>query len=182
MLSSLTSAISRVAPGRAEQWDVIMPLRLGDGKAQRHDVEEGRIAARDTPAAKVVADGEAQLVAPDRQRPAGDQWLVGAAVGIRYSRLNIMSFFSGELVELDRHADRRAAGMGVEHVGAEPAVDRRHALARHLACDPKSRDEEHFLQRRGELRRRLMPQPALELRQDGLLRVPAHTDDEGKAE
>src|SRR5581483_10570348 len=129
----------------AEQWDVIMPLRLGDGKAQRHDVEKRRVANRDTPAAKVVADGKAQLVAPDRQRPAADQWLVGAAVGVRYSRLNIMGFFASELVELDRHADRRAAGMGIEHMGAEPAVDRRHALARDLGCDPKSRDEEHFL-------------------------------------
>jgi hypothetical protein len=27
-----------------------------------------------------------------------------------------------------------------------------------------------------------VPQPALELRQDGIARVPAHTDDEGKAE
>src|SRR6266545_4860124 len=123
MLSSLTSAIGRVAPGRAEQWDVIMPLRLGDGKAQRHDIEEGRIAARDTPAAKVVADGEAQFVAPDRQGPAADQGLVGAAVGVRYSRLNIMGFFSRKLVELDGDADGRTAGVGVEHVGAEPAVD-----------------------------------------------------------
>src|SRR6185369_7009905 len=145
-----------------------MPLRLGDGKAQRHDVEEGRIAYRDTPAAKVVADGEPQFVTPDRQRPTADQWLVGAAVSIRYSRLNIMSFFAGELVELDGDTDRRAAGMGVEHMGAEPAIDRRHALARHLACDPKSRDEEHFLQRRGELRRLIVPQPALELHQDGI--------------
>src|SRR4030095_12897795 len=100
MLASLTSAISRVAPGRAEQWDVIMPLRLGDGKAQRHDIEEWRIAARDPPAAKVVADGEAQFVAPDRQGPAANQGLVGAAVGIRYSRLNIVGFFAGELVRL----------------------------------------------------------------------------------
>src|SRR5436190_11336017 len=166
MLSSLTSAISRVAPGRAEQWDVIMPLRLGDGKAQRHDIEEGRIANRDTPAAKVVADGEAQFVAPDRQRPAADQWLVGAAVGIRYSRLNIMSFFADELVELDGDADGRTAGMGVENMGAEPAIDGRHALAGHLGCDPKSRDEEHFLQRGRELRRWIVPQPALELSQD----------------
>src|SRR5688572_9083388 len=108
-----------------------MPLRLGDGKAQRHDIEEWRIAACDTPAAKVVADGEAQFVPPDRQRPAADQWLVGAAVGIRYSRLNIMSFFASELVELDRHADSRTTGMGVEHMGAEPTVGVGHALTRH---------------------------------------------------
>src|SRR4029434_5672566 len=128
MLSSLTSAIGRVAPGRAEQWDVIMPLRLGDGKAQRHDIEEGRIAARDTPAAKVVADGETQLVAGDRQGQGADQRLVGAAVGIRYSRLNIMGFFTSELVELDGDADGRTARVGVEHMGAESVVERLAAL------------------------------------------------------
>src|ERR1700760_1921844 len=95
--SSLTSAIGRIAPGRAEQWDVIMPLRLGNGKAQRHDIEERRIAAFDTPAAKVVAHGKAQFVAPDRQWPAADQRLVGAAVGVRYSRFNTMANFAGEL-------------------------------------------------------------------------------------
>src|SRR3977135_2411779 len=96
--SSSTSAIGRIAPGRAEQRDVIMPLRLGDGKAQRHDIEEGRIAAVDTPAAKVVAHVKAQFIAPDRQRASADQRLVGAAVGVRYSRLNIMGFSAGELI------------------------------------------------------------------------------------
>src|SRR5215468_2391629 len=105
-----------------------MPLRLRDGKAQRHDIEERRIAGRNTPAAKVVADGEAQFVASDRQRPAADQRLVGAAVGIRYSRLYIVGLFAGELVELDRDANRRSAGMGIEHMGAEPAADLGHPL------------------------------------------------------
>ena len=159
-----------------------MPLRLRNGKAQRHDVEERRIAALDTPAAKMVADGEAQFVAPDRQGPAADQRLIGAAVGVRYSRLNIMGFFTGELVELDRDADGRTAGMGIEHMGAEPAVDVGHALARDLGCDPEPRDEEDFLHRRGILGRRIVPQPALELRQDRIPRVPAHADDEGNAE
>src|SRR5580704_10013525 len=109
MISSvlLTAAIGRIAPGRAEQWDVIMPFRLGNGKAQRHDIEEGRIAAVDTPAAKVVAHGKAQFVAPDRQRTSTDQRLVGAAVGIRYSRFNTMGFFARELVQFDGDADGR---------------------------------------------------------------------------
>src|SRR5882672_10336828 len=182
MLSSLTSAIGRVAPGRAEQRDVIMPLRLGDGKAQRHDIEEWWIATRDTPAAKVVADGKTQFITSNRQGLPADQRLIGAAVGIRYSRLNTMGFFAGELIEPDGDADGRTAGVRVEHMGAEPAVDNGHALARNLACDPESRDEEHFLQRRRELRREIVPRPALELRQDGIARVPAHTDDEGEAE
>src|SRR5215472_6245129 len=96
-----------------------MPLRLGNGKAQRHDVEERRIAGRDTPAAKVVADGEAQFVAADRQRATTDQRLVGAAVGVRYSRLNTVRFLPGKLVELDGNAHRRPTGVGVEHMRAE---------------------------------------------------------------
>ena len=142
------SAIGRIAPGRAEQRDVIMPLRLGDGKAQRHDIEEGRIAAVDTPAAKMVAHGEAQFVAPDRQadgrRSSG--WSVRPSAFV-ISRSNIMAHF------------RRRARAGstatptagrpawrVEHVGAEPAVHARHALARHLRRDAQPRDVEDFLQ------------------------------------
>src|SRR5471032_1933969 len=81
---SLTSAIGRIAPGRAEQRDVIMPLRLGNGKAQRHDVQEGRRPAFDSPAAIMVPDRKAQFVAPDRQRPVADQRPVRATVGVRY--------------------------------------------------------------------------------------------------
>ncbi len=72
--------------------------------------------------------------------------------------------------------------MGVEHVGAEPSVDPGHALARHLGRHAQPRDEEDLLQRRGELGRRVVAQPALELVQDRIARVPAHADDEGKAE
>ena len=88
-----------------------MPFRLGNGKAQRHDIEERRVAGFDTPAAKVVAHGEAQFIAPDRQGTTADQRLVGAAVGIRYSRFNTMSLFARELVQLDGNPDSRTAGM-----------------------------------------------------------------------
>src|ERR1700722_7376101 len=180
--SSLTSAIGRIAPGRAEQWDVIMPFRLGNGKAQRDDIEEGRIAALDTPAAKVVAHGKAQFVAPDRQGTPADQRLVGAAIGIRYSRFLTMGGFARELVELDGDADSRTAGMGIQDVGAEPAVHRRHALAGHLARDPEPRDEKDFLQGGRELGGGVVANPALELREDRIAAVATHADHEGKTE
>ena len=72
----------------------------------------------------MVAHREAQFVAADRQRPAADQRLVGAAVGIGDGRSDTVGVFAGEFVELDRDANRRTAGMGIEHMGAEPAIDR----------------------------------------------------------
>src|SRR6185437_54323 len=77
---SSASAIGRIAPGGAEQRHVIMPFWLGNGKAQRHNVEEGRIAAVNTPTTVVVTKGEAQFVATDRQGTATDQRCIGAAV------------------------------------------------------------------------------------------------------
>jgi hypothetical protein len=106
----------------------------------------------------VVADGEAQLVAPDRQRPPPiSGWSVRPSAFV-IAAVNTNERFAGELVKLDGDADRRTAGMGIEHMGAEPAVDLRHALARHLACDAQSRDVEDFLQRGGELGRAIVRQ------------------------
>src|SRR5258708_103654 len=159
-----------------------MPLRLGNGKAQRHDIEKRWIAALDTPAAKVVAQRKTQFIAADGQWSVGDQRLVGAAVGIRYSRFNTMSLFARELVQLNGNPDSRTAGMGIQHMGAEPAVDGRHALACHLAGDPEPRDVKDFLQGRRELGGGVVAKPALELPQDRIAAVAANTDHEGETE
>ena len=88
-----------------------MPLRLGNGKAQRHDIEKRWVALRNAPAAEVVTDRKLQLVAADRQRPSADQGRVGAAIGIGDGRRNQMMLPAGQLVELDRDADGRSAAM-----------------------------------------------------------------------
>src|SRR5258708_1994369 len=159
-----------------------MPLRLGNGKPQRHDIEKRRIAALDTPAAKVVAYGEAQFIAADGQWSVDDQRLVGAAVGIRYSRFNTMGLFARELVQLDGNADSRTAGMGIQHVRAEPAVHQRHALSCHLARDPEPRDVKDFLQGGRELGGGVVAKPALELPQNRITAVAADADHEGETE
>ena len=56
---------------------MIVPLGLGDGKADRHGVEKGGGGL-----AEIVADVERQLIGADAKRLAGNQRRVGAAVGI----------------------------------------------------------------------------------------------------
>src|SRR5262245_19880575 len=75
-----TAAIGRITPGRHQQRDVIMGLRLGDRELDRHDVEKRRVGARRAEAGEIVADVETQLVTPDRQRAPADQRPIGAAI------------------------------------------------------------------------------------------------------
>jgi phosphoserine phosphatase len=85
-------------------------------------------------------------------------------------------------IALDGDADRRAPRMGVEHMRAEAAVHSRHSLPRNLGRQTQPRDEEDFLQGSGEFGGGIVPQPALELGEDRIARVPADADDEGEAE
>jgi hypothetical protein len=110
-----------------------VPFRLGDRKAQRDDVEERRITGFDTPPAKMVTDREAQLVAPiGSGRPA----ISGASVRPSALVTAVVSGDSARRPARKARSRRRppGAGMGVEHVGAEPAVRPRHALAVTLAA------------------------------------------------
>jgi hypothetical protein len=59
-----------------------MALRLGDGKADRHDIEERRLGERDMPASIIIRDRKQDFVLADRNRPPGNQRRVGAPVGI----------------------------------------------------------------------------------------------------
>src|SRR6185437_9656298 len=128
---SSASAIGRIAPGSAEQWHMIMPFRLGNGKAQRHDIEEGRIAAVNTPTAVVVTKGKAQFIATDRQGTAADQRCIGATIVVGDGSNDAMCLLAGELVKLDPDPDGRMAGMRIENMGREPAIDPGHALTGH---------------------------------------------------
>ena len=127
--------------------------RWKSAKARYRGTADRRL---NTPAAKMVTDRKTQLVAPDRQWPAADHRLVGAAVGIRDRCVYPVIAFARQLVKLDGHANGRPAGMGVEHMGAEPAVHLRHALARHLRRDAQARDVEDLLQGGGEFGRRVV--------------------------
>ena len=59
-----------------------MAFRLRDRESDRHDVEKRRLVLPRAHAREVVGNVEAQLVTADRQRPPGDQRLIGAAVAI----------------------------------------------------------------------------------------------------
>ena len=94
-----------------------MPFRLGNGKAQRHDIKERRIAAVNTPTAIVVTKGEAQLVAADRQGTAADQRCIRATVVIGNGSNDTVRLLACEFVKLDPDPDSRMAGMCVEDMG-----------------------------------------------------------------
>src|SRR5471030_132200 len=130
----------------------------------------------------MVTDREAQFVAPDRQRPVADQRPVRATVGVRYRCSCPVIALIRQLVKLDRDALGGPAEMSVEDVGAETTVHERHALARHLGRDAKPRDVKDLLYGGRELLPFVVQQTALELLQDRVSRVAAHTDDKGKAE
>ena len=59
-----------------------MPLRFGDIKPNRDHIIPGRIDDRWAPAGKILPDMKAQLMRPDAQRLAVDEWRVGAPIAV----------------------------------------------------------------------------------------------------
>src|SRR5215831_15592934 len=100
-----------------------MALCFRDCESDRDYVEERRLGLRRAPTRKVIAHVETQFVTADRQRPAADQRLIGAAVAIgRGARDHTLLAIGGQFEELDRYSSRRASGLGVEHMGRQTAV------------------------------------------------------------
>ena len=67
-------------------------------------------------------------------------------------------------------------------MGREPAGGRRLAGAIHLGDQAQPRDQADLLERALPFGRDVVAEPTLELPQDRIAGVPAHADDEGKAE
>ena len=59
--AGLAAAIGGIAPRGHHQRHVVMRAGVGDGEADRHDVEERRIGRRGALAAKIGADVEGEL-------------------------------------------------------------------------------------------------------------------------
>ena len=87
----------------------------------------------------------------------------------------------GQLHKLDRHARRRPAGMGVEHMGRQAAMHLEPIGGRNPLIEAKRGDAENFPERRFGLGRRAVLHAALELPQDRVPAVPPHADDERDA-
>src|ERR1700678_3591101 len=71
------SPIGRIAPGRYQERHVEMAFGVADRKTQRNLTQKRRVRHRHLPFRKVAADTEQQFVPADRNRPAGNQRLIG---------------------------------------------------------------------------------------------------------
>ena len=109
--------------------------------------------------------------------------LVGAAVGVGDGLLQHALGARPALREDHADAGGRRAGDRVQHVRGEAAVRLRLAGPVHRLDEPQPRDVADL---RGAPRRApcrgVLAEPALEVVEDGVARVPAHADDERKAE
>src|SRR5215831_17919610 len=81
-LGSSAAAISAIAPRRDQQRHVVVAFCFRDRESDRNHVEERRRGPRRARTREVVAHVETQFVTSDRQWPAADQRLIGAAVAI----------------------------------------------------------------------------------------------------
>jgi hypothetical protein len=59
-----------------------MAFGLAHRKPHRNGIEKRRICHCHLPSGKVVPDAERQLITADRHRPAANQGLIGAAIGV----------------------------------------------------------------------------------------------------
>ena len=106
---------------------------------------------------------------------------------VRPSALVVASFSSPSALAPSSRSTTRTPAAGlpddrIEHMGRQPAVGLRLARPVDRIDQPQPRDVADLGQRRRPLRVRAVAQPALELVEDGVARVPAHADDEGKSE
>src|SRR5687768_10669649 len=69
----LTPPVGRVARRRANERHVIMLRRIGDRKADRHEIQQRRIAGGHTLLAEIVAHLKSQFVFAEWQGTAADQ-------------------------------------------------------------------------------------------------------------
>ncbi len=133
---------------------------------------------------KVVADGEPQLVATDRQRTAMNQRRVGSPVGVGHGLGDQAAFAQPrKLDQFDRNAHRRPAAVRVQHMGRQPSMHRQRIRAAAPAAPDaatqsgRSRASAACSSAAGVFCRR-WPNDI----EDRVLRMPAHAEDKGKAE
>ena len=98
--------------------------RVGDGEADRHEVEERRVGEPRALSAKIVAGMEDELERADARLARRDQRRIGPSVRVGGRRGDEASAaVGGELVKLDPDAGRRAAARDVENVGGQAGQD-----------------------------------------------------------
>ena len=100
-----------------------MPVWIGQGKSDRHDVEEATASL--VLASKVRADVESELVVSRREGITEEHRALGAAVKVGDCRGQVDRRIPAESPEFDGDACAWATLGGIEDVGCQPS---RHML------------------------------------------------------
>src|SRR4051794_1448140 len=114
------AAVGRIAIGRQEQRDMIVPSRIGEAEAYRDDIEKGRIAPRRPLSAVIVAGVEAQLIRSGFQGLPFEYRRIGSPVFVGGHRLEKPARSIDRPQLNDETRSRKAEGC-VEHMRRQPS-------------------------------------------------------------
>ena len=99
-----TSPIRRITPRRAEQGHMIPRACVRDAESHRHLIQETNLRQRRPLGRKVIADEEHDLVMASLHLIGGQEWLIGAAIGIGLGRGDERALFAVERPEFNFHS------------------------------------------------------------------------------
>src|SRR5215211_7624530 len=108
---SLTATIGGVGPGRGQERDMVIGVRVRDAKADGYLVQEQDCSVRPPDRREIVAQAKDEFVDPGTQCIPGQEGSIGSALGIRAHDLQPLSCVAlgVDSIELNRHSSGRSA-------------------------------------------------------------------------
>jgi len=116
---SSASSIRRVTPWRAKQRNVIGVAGIGDAETDGHFVEKTDFRERGRLGREIIADEENDFVMAGLHFLSGQQWRIGAAVGVGLGGDDECGLIAIQRPEFDFHSLGRATVRRIQDVRAE---------------------------------------------------------------
>src|SRR5688572_29405017 len=100
---SLAATVGGVGPGRGQERDMVVGVRIRDAKADGYSVQKWDRRVRPPDRSEIVSQAEDELVDPGAQRVAGQEGTVGSTLGIGAHHVQSLSVVAlgVDAVELD---------------------------------------------------------------------------------
>src|SRR4051794_28788441 len=114
-----TASVGGIAPGRDEERNVVLPVGLGDGEADRDEIEEWRVGRIRSDGPEIGPHIENELISARAEGLSAQERRIRPPIGVRGRDGNEVAAVFIDEEELDRDSLRGAAMRCIKNVGRQ---------------------------------------------------------------